>query len=154
MHRQASKLALMQIQSILRQAQSILRSNLAYKRQSEDKLYNAAECILRVSVYRDVLPFVTGKETKEMEQTSPVSLLSDIMTAAAASKAHLSFHLDAVRFGLEVVNFLLLPPNLVSQLLLLVCECVHLTVQPPINCRSGRVCISAEATYTSWLTFP
>lgn len=72
------------------------------------------------------------------------------MTAAAASKAGLSVHLDAVGFGLKVVNFLFLPPNLVSQFLLLVCESVRLTVQPPINCISGRVCISAEAPYVFW----
>lgn len=42
--------------------------------------------------------------------------------------------LDAVGLCVEVVNLQLLPPNLVSQLLLLVCERVRLTVQPPIDC--------------------
>ena len=41
-------------------------SDPAHKRESEDyKLCNAAGCIRMVSVYCDVLPLVTGKETKE-----------------------------------------------------------------------------------------
>lgn len=45
-------------------------------------------------------------------------------------------HPDSVGFCPEVVDFQLLPANLVSKLLLLVCQCMRLTVQPPVNCRS------------------
>ncbi len=47
-------------------------------------------------------------------------------------------YLDAVGFGLQVVNLQLLPPDLVGQLLLLVCECVCLAVQPPVHCMPSR----------------
>ena len=92
-----------------------------------------------------MLPVVTRHKTKETEQKCAVS---DSITGLAACEAWMSFYLDAAGFCVEIVNLLFLPPNLVSQLLLLVCECVRLTVQPPINCTSGTACISAEAIYS------
>ncbi len=47
-------------------------------------------------------------------------------------------YLDAVGFGLQVVNLQLLPPDLVGQLLLLVSESVCLAVQPPVHCMLSR----------------
>lgn len=55
--------------------------------------------------------------------------------------------LDAVGLCIEVVNLLLLSPDLVGQLLLLVCERVRLTVQPPINCMSDNTQPSANDTW-------
>lgn len=49
------------------------------------------------------------------------------------------FYLDSISLCVEVVNLLLLPPNLVSQLLLLVCERVRLSVQPPVNCSTDII---------------
>ena len=102
-----------------------------------------------LSVCCDVLPVVTRYKTKETEDKYAAS---DSITGLAACEAWTSFYLDAVGFCVEIVNLLFLPPNLVSQLLLLVCECVRLIVQPPINCTSGTACISAEAPSAFWLT--
>lgn len=49
------------------------------------------------------------------------------------------FYLDSISLCVEVVDLLLLAPNLVSQLLLLVCEHVRLTVQPPVHCSTDSI---------------
>ena len=55
-------------------------------------------------------------------------------------------HLDTVGFCLQIMNLQLLPPDFVSQLLLLVSECVCLAVQPPVHCMPSRPTI--RTTYS------
>lgn len=64
-------------------------------------------------------------------------------------------YLDSISLCVEVVDLLLLPPNLVSQLLLLVCERVRLTVQPPVDCSTDSTqpsVISAKSALQTMTT--